>query len=90
MTTLTISLPESLRDFVNHQVRNGGYGNVSEYFRGLLREAQAREADEGLERLLLESLGDPGSGIEVTPQYWKKLKKRIQQRIGVKKRAHRR
>ncbi len=37
MTTLTISLPESLRDFIERQVKTKGYGNTSEYLRSLLR-----------------------------------------------------
>ncbi len=37
MTTVTISMPESLREFVETQVRTKGYGNVSEYFRTLVR-----------------------------------------------------
>ena len=49
MTTVTISLPESLKEFVEDQVRTKGYGNVSEYFRGLLRQAQAQDADQHLE-----------------------------------------
>ena len=61
MTTVTISLPESLREFIATQVKTKGYGNVSEYFRGLLREAQEREADKRLETLLLESLDDLGA-----------------------------
>ena len=39
MTTVTISLPGYLRNFVIRQVKTKGYGNVSEYFRGLLRDA---------------------------------------------------
>jgi antitoxin ParD1/3/4 len=56
MTTVTISLPDSLRAFVDAQVTSKGYGNVSEYFRTLLREAQAKDADARLETLLLEGL----------------------------------
>jgi antitoxin ParD1/3/4 len=56
MPTLTISLPDSLRAFVDAQLASKGYGNVSEYFRSLLREAQAKEADARLEALLLEGL----------------------------------
>ena len=56
MTTITISLPDSLKDFVDSQLATKGYGNVSEYFRGLLRDAQAKEADARLEALLLEGL----------------------------------
>jgi antitoxin ParD1/3/4 len=56
MTTVTISLPDSLREFVDSQVATKGYGNVSEYFRGLLREAQTKEHNARLEALLLEGL----------------------------------
>jgi antitoxin ParD1/3/4 len=56
VTTITISLPESLKAFVDAQLATKGYGNVSEYFRSLLREAQAKEQEAGLEALLLEGL----------------------------------
>ena len=56
MTTLTISLPDSLKAFIDSQLTSKGYGNVSEYFRSLLREAQAKEEDARLEMLLLEGL----------------------------------
>ena len=73
MTTVTISLPESLKEFVDAQIATKGYGNVSEYFRSLLREAQQKEADARLEALLLEGLasGDP---IPVTKEFWADLK----------------
>jgi antitoxin ParD1/3/4 len=56
MTTLTISLPESLKAFIDSQLATKGYGNVSEYVRSLLRDAQAKEEDARLESLLLEGL----------------------------------
>jgi antitoxin ParD1/3/4 len=56
MTIVTISLPDSLREFVDSQVASKGYGNVSEYFRALLTEAQAKEHNARLEVLLLEGL----------------------------------
>ncbi|MEA2755636.1 MAG: antitoxin ParD1/3/4 [Aliidongia sp.] len=56
MTTLTISLPESLKTFIDNQLATKGYGNVSEYVRSLLREAQAKEEAARLEALLLEGL----------------------------------
>jgi antitoxin ParD1/3/4 len=56
MTTVTISLPDSLKAFIDAQLATKGYGNVSEYFRSLLREAQAREEEARLEALLVEGL----------------------------------
>ena len=73
MSTVTISMPESLRKFVDVQMKRQGFGNVSEYFRALVREQQAREADSQLEELLLEGLKS-GEDIEVTTEFWKDLK----------------
>ena len=56
MSTVTISLPDSLKAFVEAQIQRKGFGNVSEYFRSLLREAQAKEEEAHLEALLLEGL----------------------------------
>jgi antitoxin ParD1/3/4 len=73
MKTVTISLPESLKDFVKHQLATKGYGNVSEYFRTLLREARAKEEDARLEALLVEGLAS-GNEIPLTKDFWRELK----------------
>jgi len=74
MTTVTISLPESLKAFIDEQLATKGYGNVSEYFRSLLRSAQKREANARLETLLVEGLTAGGDDIPLTPAFWKDLK----------------
>jgi antitoxin ParD1/3/4 len=73
MATITISLPDSLKEFVEGQLATKGYGNVSEYFRSLLREAQAKEESLRLERLLLEGLAS-GPGIPCDHAFWTDLK----------------
>jgi len=73
MTTLTISLPDTLKAFIDREVEAKGYGNVSEYVRGLLREAQAREADARLEALLLEGLAQ-GGGDRASAAFWTELR----------------
>jgi antitoxin ParD1/3/4 len=78
MTTVTISLPESLKAFIDRQLAAKGYGNVSEYFRSLLREAQQAEEDARLESLLLEGLAG-GDDIPLTREFWKELKSEAQQ-----------
>jgi len=78
MTTVTISLPESLKAFIDHQLATKGYGNVSEYFRSLLREAQQAEEDARLESLLLEGLAG-GEDIPLTREFWKDLKTEARQ-----------
>jgi antitoxin ParD1/3/4 len=73
MTTVTVSMPDSLKEFLEHEVQTKGYGNVSEYIRGLLRAAQARDADTRLEALLLEGLAG-AKDIAVNEDFWKELK----------------
>ncbi len=50
MSTMNISLPDSLKDFVDEQVNERGYGTSSEYVRELIRKDQDRLQ---LRRLLL-------------------------------------
>lgn len=71
MSSLNISLPQSLKDYVEDQVATRGYSTPSEYLRELLRLDQKQRAEEKLEALLLEGLnsGDP---IEITPEYWER------------------
>jgi antitoxin ParD1/3/4 len=52
--TVNISMPAGLRDRVVQRVRDGSFGNVSEYFRHLVREDLRTLAR--LEELLLEGL----------------------------------
>lgn len=73
MTTVTISMPESLKEFLDHEVETKGYGNVSEYMRSLLREARAKDADFRLQELLLEGLAS-GQEIPVTPDFWRQVR----------------
>lgn len=73
MATITISVPDVLRDFIDHQMAEKGYGNVSEYFRSLLREAQAKENEERLKELLLEGLMS-GEAQAVTQEFWSDLR----------------
>ena len=66
MQTMNISLPEPLKQFVDHQIAEGRYSSVSEYIRDLIRDDEKRKAELRLEALLLESL--EGDESEWTPQ----------------------
>ena len=48
MSTMNISLPESLKSFVDEQVSQRGYGTSSEYVRELIRKDQDRLHLRGL------------------------------------------
>jgi antitoxin ParD1/3/4 len=88
MTTVTISMPESLKQFLDHEVATKGYGNVSEYMRGLLRQAQAKDADARLEALLLEGIAS-GKDIALTKDFWRELKTDAKQILSKHKKPRR-
>ncbi|MBX3265378.1 MAG: type II toxin-antitoxin system ParD family antitoxin [Acidobacteria bacterium] len=55
-TTMNISLPDSMRVFVEETLADDGYGSASEYVRDLIRADQKRRNEKRLETLLIERL----------------------------------
>lgn len=85
-TTMNVSLPESLRKWIAQQVKDGGFGSASEYFRHLTRAEQRRQAQDQLEQLLLEGMKGPAR--EMTDADWAAIRARIRARAaGRRKRA---
>ncbi len=80
MATMTISLPDTMREFVESEVTSGEYGSASELFRELVRERQKRKKQEHLETLLLEGL-ESGQAVEVTPDYIKQRRQSLRRKL---------
>ena len=72
MTSMNISLPEELKQYVEAQT-NAGYSTPSEYVRELIRHDQKRRARERLEQLLLEGLNS-GEPVAADEKFWADLK----------------
>ena len=72
MSTMNISLPDSLKHFVDQQVTDRGYGTSSEYVRELIRHDQDRQLLRGL---LLEGASS-APGAPVDDDYFAALRKR--------------
>ena len=87
MTSMNVSLPEELKDYVEQQAK-GGYSTPSEYIRELIRADQKCRAKERLDALLLEGLssGDP---VPVNAKFWAELKREAMARLGVRKKVRR-
>jgi antitoxin ParD1/3/4 len=77
MTTLNISLPDSLKDFAEEQAALGGYPSPSDYIRSLLSEAQDRRDRAQLEGKLLAALD--AEPVEMRPADWDQLRERVRQ-----------
>ncbi len=79
LTSLNISMPQTMKDFVEDQVESAGFATPSEYIGALIRDDQKRRAEETLEARLLEGL-DSGEPIEITPEYWERKRTQLLER----------
>ena len=70
---MNISLPETLKSFVDEQVNQGGYGTSSEYVRELIRKDQDRLQLRGL--LLAGAASAPAA--PAAPAYFEGLRNRV-------------
>lgn len=80
MKSINISLPDSMRAYVEEQVASGGYSTASEYFRELVRLDQKRKAQERLENLLLEGLNS-GEATPMTDKDWQDIRQVVREKI---------
>jgi antitoxin ParD1/3/4 len=72
MTSMNISLPHELNQYVEGQSKMG-YRTPSQYVRELIREDRKRHAREELEALLLEGL-ESGEPMVADEKFWTALK----------------
>jgi antitoxin ParD1/3/4 len=79
MTSLNISLPATLRQYVERQVEAGGYSTPSEYVRDLVRSDAKRRAEEKLGALLDEALST--ETMPADADYWKRGRKELAARL---------
>ena len=75
-TTMNISLPATLKSFVDEQVAGRGFGTCSEYVRALIRHDQDRQH---LRRLLQEG-AESAAAEPVDAGYFDDLRDRVRSR----------
>ena len=81
MAAMNVSLPESLKVYVDQQVTQGGYSTSSEYVRELIRRDQDRTR---LRDLLLEGAASP-PGQPADKAYFGALRRKFRQRAPARK-----
>jgi antitoxin ParD1/3/4 len=72
MGTMNISLPQDMKDFIDRQVAERGYGTSSEFLRDLIRREQDRQK---LTRLLVDGAASHRTG-EADAPYFDSLRQR--------------
>ncbi len=77
MGTLTVSIPDDLRSFVDSQVAERRLADAGEYIRALIA---AERAHKHLEAMLLEGLRS-GPAEEMTSADWDELRAEIRRRF---------
>jgi antitoxin ParD1/3/4 len=85
-TSLNISLPEALKEFVHERVAEKAYSNPSDYIRALIREDQKRRAEEKLEQLLIEGL-ESGPPQPVTAEDWQAIRREVREGLAQRQRG---
>lgn len=73
MSTMNISLPDTLRSFVDTQVTEGDYTSSSEYVRDLLRKEQDRVR---LRQLILDGGASPLNDKPLDAEYFENYRRR--------------
>lgn len=81
MSTMNISLPSTLKSFVDEQVSQGAYGTSSEYLRELIRKDKDRLHLRGL--LVAGATSAPAAVADAA--YFEGLRKRVRQTATVDK-----
>lgn len=79
MTSMNVSLPNTLRVYVQHRVETGGFGNVSEYIRDLIRRDREARVQDALTAAIREGL-ESGTPIPVDDQYFERKKAELLER----------
>lgn len=82
--TINISLPDTLKGEVEEIISKDGYGNVSEFFRELVRNHIKEREQRKLEALLMEALKS-GEATPLTKADFDAIRERGLKRIPEKK-----
>lgn len=81
MTPIEISLSDELRAFLQEAMARHGYADASEYIAALLSEARINDADEQLERELLDGIRS-GPPTQMSDADWAAIRGEVEARIG--------
>jgi Arc/MetJ-type ribon-helix-helix transcriptional regulator len=76
MRTLTIS--DSLMEFLEQQASKGGFANANDYLQSLILEAQNTARTAAVKEKLLEALQQ--KPVPLTPEFFQDLKTQVRQR----------
>jgi antitoxin ParD1/3/4 len=81
MSDITITLPDTMKEYVDAQLASGEYSSVTEFFSRLLHEDQKRRAKDNLKTKIREAEAS-AELEEITPAYWDEVGKTFHEKYG--------
>lgn len=85
LTSMTVSLPSSQKEYVREQAAASGCSTPSEYIRRLIHADQKSREAEALELRILEGLESPAR--EMSGKEWSKLRQTLRTKLAKKRNA---
>jgi antitoxin ParD1/3/4 len=79
MAKMTISMPDAMSAYVATRVEEGQYGNVSEFFRDLVRRDQQRRYADAHLRELIEEGEASGVDERTVEDIWAEVEAEVRQ-----------
>jgi antitoxin ParD1/3/4 len=70
LTTVNVSMPKRMRDFIKTRMKEGGFANTSEYMRHLIRMDESQLDEETL-RILIKRGLEGGPSITMDKDRWR-------------------
>ena len=83
---MTVSIPASVKQFVDQQIASGAYPDAEAYIKALVEADRKRKALRDVEKLVVAGL-DSGATSEVTDREWSAIRREGLQRIAKRKDA---
>ena len=76
MATMNVSLPDSMKDWVEGQAQTGRYSNSSDYVRDLIRRDQERADKIAAMQRLIDEAEESGVGMMSMDEIWAEARRR--------------
>jgi antitoxin ParD1/3/4 len=84
MSTMNLTLPDSLKAFVESRIAKRGFGSADDYVEALILEDQEKAEREEIEGKLLDAL-QGAAATTVTPETWEAVKREGSRRLEARK-----
>jgi antitoxin ParD1/3/4 len=80
MTHLTITLPETVKAYIDQQIASEHYSTADEFLTALIEQEQMRQAKQKVNAMLRSPL-QTDKTIEVTDEWWEQQRQQLTEQL---------